>query len=55
MKKSTVALLSVICLLAGTVLGFLIAPAKAGVGNNCGNTTHNNYKFFDSETDSEEE
>ena len=55
MKKSTAALLSIICLLAGAILGFLIAPAKGGIGNNCGNTTHNNYKFSDSEEATEDE
>lgn len=49
MKKSTAALVSVICLLAGIILGFLIAPIKEGIGNHCGNTTNNHYKFSEEE------
>lgn len=45
MKKSE-AILSILCgFLFGVLLGFLFAPAKKGIdiGNNCGNTTNNNY------------
>ena len=49
MKKSTAALVSIICLLGGIILGFLIAPVKEGIGNNCGNTTHNHYKLLEEE------
>ncbi len=51
MKKSNATLLSMICLLAGIILGFLIAPAQGGIGN----TTHNNYKFSDSQEENETE
>ncbi|MBC8559802.1 hypothetical protein [Fumia xinanensis] len=53
MKKSSAALLSIICLLTGIILGFLIAPAKGGIGNNCGNTTHNHYRLPDSDEETQ--
>ncbi len=50
MKKSTAVLVSAICLLGGCIiLGFLIAPVKEGIGNHCGNTTSNHYKFSEEE------
>ena len=41
MNKKMSVLLGVACFFAGAAFGFLIAPAKQGFGNNCGNT--NNY------------
>lgn len=49
MKKSTAALVSVICLLAGIILGFLIVPIKEGIGNHYANATNNHYKFSEEE------
>lgn len=44
MKKLTAILISIICLLTGILLGFMISPVKQGFGNNCGNTTNYNHK-----------
>lgn len=41
MKRGTGILLAIACFFAGAFLGFLVAPAKHGFGNNSGNT--NNY------------
>jgi phosphotransferase system glucose/maltose/N-acetylglucosamine-specific IIC component len=38
MKKFTKILISIICLLTGIIIGFLISPIKGGIGNNAGNT-----------------
>ncbi|BCJ98329.1 hypothetical protein [Anaerocolumna chitinilytica] len=43
MRKPTVFFISVICLLSGIILGFLLSPVKFGLGNDCGNTTNNYY------------
>ncbi|MGN6712540.1 hypothetical protein [Anaerocolumna jejuensis] len=43
MKKSTAAFVSLICLLTGVILGFILSPVKYGIGNNSGNTTNNYY------------
>ena len=43
MNKWTGILLAFASFFAGMVLGFLIAPVKAGLGNNSGNTTNNHY------------
>ena len=44
MKKSTAILISVICFVAGAVVGFIFAPIKKGwyIGNNNGNNNANN-------------
>ncbi len=52
MRKLTVFLISVVCLLAGIILGFLLSPVKFGIGNNCGNTTNNNYNKKEQEQQS---
>lgn len=41
MKKSMVFLIGFACFFAGVGLGFMISPAKNGMGNNCGNNTNN--------------
>ena len=46
-KKQTI-LLSITFFLTGVVFGFLLAPIKQGIGNNCGN----NYNYY---KDKEEE
>jgi hypothetical protein len=43
MKKREIFTLSALAFSVGIVLGFLVAPAKNGVGNNSGNTTNNYY------------
>lgn len=43
MKKREFLLISALAFSVGTILGFLISPAKNGFGNNSGNTTNNNY------------
>jgi hypothetical protein len=41
-KKPTGALLALLCLFAGIIIGFLLSPAKRGIqiGNNSGNTIY---------------
>ncbi|MCB2342412.1 hypothetical protein [Clostridium estertheticum] len=43
MKKIEIFTLSALAFSMGTVLGFLISPAKNGFGNNASNTTNNYY------------
>lgn len=52
MRKFTAFLISVICLLTGIILGFLLSPVKFGLGNNSGNTTNNNYNKKEQEEQS---
>jgi hypothetical protein len=39
MKKTGV-IIAVISFLCGVIAGFLLAPIKLGIGNNCGNNYH---------------
>jgi hypothetical protein len=41
MKKRTGFMLSLIFLLLGIIIGFLISPVKQGMGNNNGNSIYN--------------
>lgn len=43
MKKREFFMLSALAFFMGIVFGFLISPAKNGIGNNSGNTTNNYY------------
>lgn len=49
MKKFTALLISIISLLTGIILGFLLSPVKQGFGNNSGNTNNYNYKKGEAE------
>lgn len=51
MKKREIFTLTVLAFFAGIVFGFLISPAKKGIGNECGNTINNYYDKKDSTTD----
>jgi hypothetical protein len=42
MNKRTGILLSIIGLLSGIIIGFLMAPIKGGIGNNSGNSYYGN-------------
>jgi len=52
MNKREIFTLSALTFSLGVVLGFLISPAKNGVGNNCGNTTNN---FYDKDHSTDDE
>lgn len=43
MKKRDKVLFGSCMFLLGIVFGFLLAPIKQGIGNNCGNSTRNYY------------
>ncbi|NLZ81289.1 MAG: hypothetical protein GX913_05745 [Clostridiales bacterium] len=43
MEKKEIIILALLTFSLGMITGFLISPMKAGIGNNSGNTTHNNY------------
>lgn len=43
MKRSEKFLFGTCMFFMGMVLGFLIAPMKNGIGNNCGNSVKNYY------------
>ncbi len=43
MSKKSGILLGLACFFAGMAIGFLVAPVKEGIGNNCGNNTHYHY------------
>lgn len=51
MSKKTGILLSIISLLSGIIIGFLIAPMKGGIGNNSGNSHY----YYGNEEEKKEE
>jgi hypothetical protein len=52
MKRREIFTLSALAFSMGIVFGFLISPAKNGIGNNSGNTTNN---YYDKESSTTEE
>ena len=42
MDKNKNILIMIICLFGGIIIGFLLAPIKQGIGNNCGNQHYYN-------------
>ncbi len=40
MRTSTASLTALLAFLGGILLGFLLAPIRRGIGNNCGNHIH---------------
>lgn len=40
MDKRKKGFVYIICFLTGVIFGFLLAPIKQGIGNNCGNNSY---------------